>query len=237
MVRFFLAYSAIVAVLARTDRPVEPVGLTLQHVLDDEVAVDGVTDRLAKLRIVPWLVLGTHRQEHDLDRARRMKLRVRRRLDAFGEMRRNELRDLDLVVEQRRHALLRLAHDVEDQRVRVFRLGVRMAAVLLKHDALADHQLLELVGSPAPRIFPVGVARAVLVVKILRRDDHAVEDEFEQRRRRLLGDDFHRVFVERDDFLDRAGVLLLLALRVGVDAVDGMHHVVGGELLAVVAGA
>ena len=149
-------------------------------------------------------------------------------------MRRNELRDLDFVVEQRGDALLGLAHDGEDQRVRVLRLGVRMAAVLLEHDALADHQFLELVGPPAPGIFPVDLARAMLVVKVLRRDDHAVEQVFEQRRRRLLGDDLHRVLVERDDLLDRADVLLLLALRIGVDAIDRMNHVVGGELHAVV---
>ena len=73
-----LGVFGVVAVLARTDRPVEPVGLALQHVLDDEVAIDGVAHRLAQLEIVPRLVLGTHRQEHDLDRARRMKLGVRR---------------------------------------------------------------------------------------------------------------------------------------------------------------
>ena len=106
--------------------------------------------------------------------------------------------------------------------------------LLLKHDALADHQLLELVGSPAPRDISGRRRGRRACRKGPCRDDDAVEDVFEQRRCRLLGNDFHRVIVERDDFLDRAGVLLLLALRIGVDPVDGMHHVLGGELLAVI---
>ena len=234
MNRLFFGVVGVIAVLPGADRPVEPFGLAFEHVLDDQIAVDGVADRLAQLDIVPRLVFGAHGQEHDLDRAGRKQRRVGRLADALGEMRRNELCDLDLVVEQRSDPLLGLAHDGEDQRVRVLRLGRGMAAVLLEHDALADHQLLELVGTPAPGISAVGVAGAVLLVEILRRDDDPVEQVFEQRGRRLLGDDLHRVPVERDDFLDRSDVLLLLALRVGVDPRDRMHHVLGGKLLAVV---
>ena len=65
-----------------------------------------------------------------------------------------------------------------------------------------------------PRLAPgdaVDLADAVLVEQVLARDDHPVENEFEQRGGRLLGDDFHRVRVERNDFLDWADVLLLLA--------------------------
>src|SRR5262249_48785079 len=51
---------------------------------------------------------------------------------------------------------------------------------------------------------------------------------------RLLGDNLHGVLVKRDGFLDGADVLLLLALRIRVDAIDRMYHVFGGELLAVV---
>src|SRR5262245_31101834 len=111
-------------------------------------------------------------------------------------MRRNELRDLDLVVEERSHTLLRLAHDAENQGVGVFRLGVRVGGILLEHDALANHYFLELVWPPSPWIFPIDVARAMLVVEILRREDQPVEDEFEQRGGRLLGDDLHRALVE-----------------------------------------
>ena len=149
-------------------------------------------------------------------------------------MRRNELRNLHLVVEQRGDALLRLAHDREDQGVRILRLDPRLTAVFFEHDALADHQLLELVGSPSPWVFAIDVANSVLVEKILSGDKDAVEQIFEQRCGRLLGDDFHRVLVERDDLLDRPGVLLLLALLVGVDAVDGVNHVFRRELLAVI---
>src|SRR5262245_66440752 len=121
-------------------------------------------------------------------------------------MRRNELRDLELVVEERSHALLRLAHDAENQGVRVLWLGVRVGGVLLEHDALADHYFFELVGPPSPWIFPINVARAMRVVEILTRENQPVENEFEQRRGRLLGNDLHGVLVERDGFLDWADV-------------------------------
>ena len=101
----------VVAVLAGADRAVEPVGLALQHVLDDQVAVDGVAHRLAQLELSHGLYFGLIARNMISTELARHQLGIGRRFDALGQMRRNELRDLDLVVEQRGHALLRLAHD------------------------------------------------------------------------------------------------------------------------------
>ena len=113
-------------------------------------------------------------------------------------------------------------------------LTAGLRGILLQHDALTDLEILELVGAPAPEVFPVGLTRSVFVVKVLARDDEAVEQELEQRSGRLLGDDLHGIGIDRDHFLDRRDVLLLLALRIGANPLERKDHVCGGEFLAVV---
>ena len=158
--------------------------MALQHALDDGVAVDRVADRLAHLFLVERRRQRAHGDEHRLDRVAHDDLGGRVLLNALDHVRRDELGDLHLAVEQRGDALLRLAHDLEDEFVRIVRRHLRIVRVLLQHDVVVDHELLQFVGADAEGIL-VGVAAVRIPLRLRHHDD---EDQVvRQRRRRILG--------------------------------------------------
>ena len=202
-------------------RPGHPRRKAAEDLVDDQVDIDGMVDRLAHAHVLhrPFVDLiqgdqddAATRHRHDL---------AARGLDLRHKLRRNAQGQVDFTADDGRHARRRLGDGPELHPVDG-RTAHEVVGIGLKDQALTRNPFDELERAGTHRIG--GQVVGTVLPGIFRRDD--VDDVEVQRQRRFgpAGLDAHRVLVDDLDRLHRLDVGQQLRV------VGRVHDVVEGEL-------